>query len=296
MNGWVKTYRKIQEHWIWTSKEPYDMRSAWQYLIMNANYTENKILTNNGELLEIGRGQILVSIRNLSEKWKWSVSKVSKFLKRLEDENMVKRIGNKNGTLLTIVNYGIYQDCENTKDTPNDTQKIHQRYTEQHMEDTPNDTQKIQDSVQNKEYKKEKEIKEDKNERIEDNAPPISTSHENGGADGEKTKGKRNAEEEKHRYGEYQHVLLTDRQIKKLFNDYGESEAKEAIKYLDEYIQMKGYKAKDHNLALRKWVFDAVEREKREKKSRSGCGDGNSGRQSQLDYLLQSIREAEQNE
>lgn len=162
MNGWVKTYRKIQEHWIWTSKEPYDMRSAWQYLIMNANYAENKILTQNGELLEIGRGQILVSVRNLSEKWKWSVSKVSKFLKRLEDDNMVQRIGNKSGTLLTIVNYSVYQGYENTKDTPNDTQEEHGRYTEQYTEDTPNDTPKIQGAVQNKESKEDKNDKENK--------------------------------------------------------------------------------------------------------------------------------------
>ena len=181
MNGWVKTYRKIQEHWIWTSKEPYDMRSAWQYLIMNANYAENKILTHNGELLEIGRGQILVSVRNLSEKWKWSVSKVSKFLKRLEDDNMVQRIGNKSGTLLTIVNYSVYQDCENTKDTPNDTQKEHQRYTEQYTEDTPNGTPKIQGAVQNKEYKednKDKESKEIEKEKREEDTPPISPSQE----------------------------------------------------------------------------------------------------------------------
>ena len=62
----------------------------------------------------------------------------------------------------------------------------------------------------------------------------------------------------KHIYGEYKHVKLTDSQRDKLFKDYGEAETLKAIKYLDEYIQMKGYKAKDHNLCLRKWVFDAI--------------------------------------
>ena len=59
----------------------------------------------------------------------------------------------------------------------------------------------------------------------------------------------------KHKYGEYKHVLLTDEQYIKLINDYGEEETKKAIKKLDEYIQMKGAKYKDHNLALRKWAF-----------------------------------------
>lgn len=148
-SGWIKTYRQIQEHWIWTSREPYDMRSAWQYLLMNANFSDNKVLMNNGELITVKRGQILVSVRNLSEKWKWSVSKTSKFLKRLEEDKMVQRLSNKSGTLLTIVNYGFYQDGEYTKDTPNDTPKRHQRDTEQYTEDTP----KRHDSTQNKESK-----------------------------------------------------------------------------------------------------------------------------------------------
>lgn len=68
---------------------------------------------------------------------------------------------------------------------------------------------------------------------------------------------------QKHIYGEYKHVRLTDSERDKLMNEYGETEALEAIRYLDEYIEMKGYKAKSHYLAIRKWVFDAVEKEKR---------------------------------
>jgi len=66
----------------------------------------------------------------------------------------------------------------------------------------------------------------------------------------------------KHKYGEYQHVLLTDKERDRLMDEFGEAETSEAIKYLDEYIEMKGYKAKSHYLAIRKWVFDAVHRDK----------------------------------
>lgn len=79
--------------------------------------------------------------------------------------------------------------------------------------------------------------------------------------------------ETKHKYGEYQHVLLTDKQYEKLVNDYGEFEVQNAIKFLDEYIQMKGYKAKDHNLALRKWVFKAVEEEKNRNRQQQSRGN-----------------------
>lgn len=62
----------------------------------------------------------------------------------------------------------------------------------------------------------------------------------------------------KHKYGEYNHVLLTDTERERLVNDFGEDTTLAAIKYLDEYIEMKGAKYKNHNLAIRKWVIDAV--------------------------------------
>ena len=98
----------------------------------------------------------------------------------------------------------------------------------------------------------------------------------------------------KHRHGEYGHVLLTVKQFDKLVSDYGESKTQDAIKFLDEYIEMKGYKAKNHNLAMRKWVFDAVERDK---KKTAGYSTRDFNKQeSQLDYLLGSIMEDEENE
>ena len=62
----------------------------------------------------------------------------------------------------------------------------------------------------------------------------------------------------KHTYGEYKHVRLTDKERDKLMDEFGEAETLAAIKYLDEYIEEKGYKAKSHYLSIRRWVFDAV--------------------------------------
>jgi len=72
------------------------------------------------------------------------------------------------------------------------------------------------------------------------------------------------AKEKRHKLGEYKHVLLTDGQLEKLRNDFGEQDTQDAITFLDEYIQRRGYKCKDYNLTLRNWVFDAV-RERRAK-------------------------------
>ena len=64
--------------------------------------------------------------------------------------------------------------------------------------------------------------------------------------------------EKKHKYGEYQNVLLTDTELEKLKNEYSNYE--ELIKYLDESIEMKGYKYKSHYLAIKKWVVEAVKK------------------------------------
>lgn len=60
----------------------------------------------------------------------------------------------------------------------------------------------------------------------------------------------------KKKYGEYKNVRLTDREYSKLCNDH--PNADEAIEFLSEYIERKGYKAKSHYLTLKKWVFKAL--------------------------------------
>ena len=104
--------------------------------------------------------------------------------------------------------------------------------------------------------------------------------------DNENVKGNDNV---KHKYGEYSHVKLTDKERDQLFNDYGEAETHDAIKYLDEYIEMKGYKAKSHYLCMRKWVFDAV---KEEKQRKGGANDrvGTDASRDEAEYERQ-VRE-----
>ena len=69
-------------------------------------------------------------------------------------------------------------------------------------------------------------------------------------------KNEKNGKKKKNTYGEYKNVLLTDKEFKTLQDEYSNYE--ELIKYLDEYIEMKGYKAKSHYLCIKKWVLDAV--------------------------------------
>lgn len=63
-----------------------------------------------------------------------------------------------------------------------------------------------------------------------------------------------------HRRGEYAHVMLSDEEVEKLDRDFGN--AQELIAFLDEYKERKGYKCKNDYLTIRKWVVDAVRKEK----------------------------------
>lgn len=76
--------------------------------------------------------------------------------------------------------------------------------------------------------------------------------------------------ENKRIYGEFHHVRLTDQEYEKLLQEYG-SKTDDLIRYLDEYIEMKGYKAKNHYLCIKKWVVSAV-KEKTKKGFNAGAG------------------------
>lgn len=81
----------------------------------------------------------------------------------------------------------------------------------------------------------------------------------------------------KHKYGEYQHVMLTDNEYENIANDHGWDIRDKAIKFLDEYIEEKGYKSKSHNLAIRRWVIQAV----KEQEAKNNRKSNNQGYQKQ---------------
>lgn len=62
----------------------------------------------------------------------------------------------------------------------------------------------------------------------------------------------------KKRYGEYNHVLLTDDEYNRLCTEYGKRIADMAIKKVDEYCEQTGKHYKNYNLTIRKWGIKSV--------------------------------------
>ena len=168
-NGWIKLHRKLQECWIWLEKEPFDKRSAWVDLLLTANHSDKKILFN-GELITVKRGQILTSVRKLSERWKWSYDKTSRFLKLIESDGMLRKESDNCRTLLTIENYEFYQDVPITDRTPTSEHTEHQQVNIPNTDECTYRTpisEPISDKQECKEYKNVKNDKNDKKERKE---------------------------------------------------------------------------------------------------------------------------------
>lgn len=118
--GWIKLHRKLQDCWIWNEKEPFDKRSAWTDLLLSAMHSDKKRLIDN-EVEIIKRGSFMTSVVKLSERWKWSRGKVNRFLELLESEQMITTKRTTRGTLITIVNYEVYQCLDGCDDASDST-------------------------------------------------------------------------------------------------------------------------------------------------------------------------------
>lgn len=154
--GWIKLHRKIQDCHLWSDK-PFDKARAWIDLLLCAMHHDKKLLID-GNIVVIPRGSFLTTRGKLAEKWGWSIKKVDKYLKLLENEKMVTTKRTPKGTTLTIVNYEEYQLAGTTEDTLKDT-------TEDITEGTTEDTQNK--NVKN--YKNEREY----NARTQDEIQPL---------------------------------------------------------------------------------------------------------------------------
>lgn len=120
--GWIKLHRKITDHWLWEDK-PFARGQAMIDLLILAGYNDqSKYIDGNLETVE--RGSAVTSIRRLCNRWGWSNSKVIKFLKTLENDSIMHVKSDTKKTVITIVNYSVYQRfCKMKKTTQKTTPK-----------------------------------------------------------------------------------------------------------------------------------------------------------------------------
>src|SRR3546814_15675068 len=90
------------------ANEAHTEREAWLALIEEAAYEERSYRIGK-HVVKAERGQLVGSVRLFAERWKWSKSRVGRFLKRLEIEAMIGTQGGTDYSVITICNYEVYQ-------------------------------------------------------------------------------------------------------------------------------------------------------------------------------------------
>ena len=118
---WVKIHDGLLE-WGWHTRP--EMVSLFVHLIILAN-TKDK----DFEGMTIRRGQLLTSLRALSEKTGISLQSTRTSLAHLETTGEITRESTRQGTLITVCKYADYQDKEAPSNTQANKQLTHDQHT-----------------------------------------------------------------------------------------------------------------------------------------------------------------------
>ncbi|HBD01657.1 MAG TPA: hypothetical protein DC053_23510 [Lachnoclostridium sp.] len=219
--GYIKINRGILE-WEWYGN--INTKVLFLHMLIKANWKEGKF-----QGIDIPRGSFVSSYPKLSDELGLTVNEIRTALKHLQSTEEITVKAYSKFSVFTVNNYCSYQD-------------INSQCTDNSQSDNSQSTVNAQ-SINSQ----------------------LTTIEE--GKKGRREKGKKGRsniytepEKIRHKRGEYGHVLLSDEQIERLGKDYGEDMAQQAIQFLDEYMQMHGKSYKDCNLAIRKWVIDAVKK------------------------------------
>lgn len=117
--------RGWQQHPVF-GREPFSRRDAWIWLIEHAAFTPRRVDVF-GRIVEVQRGQLCRSLRDIAKEWGWDEAKVRRFLSRLQKENMIRCDTDARRTIITICNYEQYQNAGCVGDAEPDAEATHHR-------------------------------------------------------------------------------------------------------------------------------------------------------------------------
>lgn len=120
MQGWIKLHRKVLENPI-VCKDS-DHLAVWIYLLLNATHESYPALFR-GQKITLEPGQLITGRKSISNKLSVSESKTKRILIELESDQQIDRQRSNQSSLITILNWDKYQDCEEMEEQ--NTYKIH---------------------------------------------------------------------------------------------------------------------------------------------------------------------------
>lgn len=108
MAGWIKIYRNITEMQGYFG-EKFNRPMCWIDLVLLAE-CEPRDLSYRGIKVVVERGQLAVSVRELSDRWSLSMPTARKRLKEFADEGRIAVASSNVVNIITILNYEQYTD------------------------------------------------------------------------------------------------------------------------------------------------------------------------------------------
>lgn len=272
MNGFIFLWKKVEE-WEWYRDLP--TFKLFIHLLINAYYQDT-----NWRNIAIKRGQVVSSIENLAVNCGLSVKQTRRAIDNLISTGEIVTKGTNKFTIITICKYESYQ-----------TQNTNVGQTKVQTEVTTKVTTKgtYINNIINKEDNKDGIIY-----TAAENFESAENENQNNGTINEKKEKEKSCakkeKEPKHKYGQFENVLLTDKEAEKLHTEYGDS-AVGIVEYLSAYKEEKDYKTKSDYLTIKRWVADAYN------KQTKTSSNGNTNNQISMQRIFEAseaMREYEQ--
>ena len=138
MEGWIKLHRKLLENPIFLKPE---LLQLFIYCLLKANHEAQKIIFN-GQEIEIKIGQFITGRNAMAKDLKQNPITTYKRLKILENLKILNIKSNNKFSVVTVVNYGLYQSEEikrNTKRNNKGTTREQQGNTNKNDKNDKND-------------------------------------------------------------------------------------------------------------------------------------------------------------
>ena len=105
--GYVKIHRELMDDPVWTS-EKFTRGQAWLHLIMLANSNPGYV-RKRGTRINLSRGSVGYSIKELSRIFNWSESKTRRFRDELESDGKITFDKTNVSCTITLMNYDFWQ-------------------------------------------------------------------------------------------------------------------------------------------------------------------------------------------
>jgi hypothetical protein len=126
MSGYARFHRSLIGHPAFRNDAE---AMAFAYLVLRASWRPVRV-RYKGKALNLNRGQLAMSVRDLAEAMDRDKGWVERLLKRLKSETMVETVTETGVMVITICNYEKYQAANDGSETPHETPgETHARQT-----------------------------------------------------------------------------------------------------------------------------------------------------------------------